>query len=204
MSSAEALKAGLRGKALRITHYYRDLLWKVLLELDCYFHQLISVNKSFVSSSYLFSPLLGWICRESVEGRHVPNAGFFEDVVFEDPSLSSSARDSDLTEVACETSIDQQNNTKSEGAEESLDVNELPPDSGPALATLNNDENDTEEITAGVADLKLPDTGSANDPNDQHTLSTSDVDSLLDKCLLQALHTTVKDKDLPMPGSTLW
>jgi len=29
MSSAEALKAGLRGKALRITHYYRDLLWQV-------------------------------------------------------------------------------------------------------------------------------------------------------------------------------
>ena len=29
MSSAEALKAGLRGKALRITHCYRDLLWQV-------------------------------------------------------------------------------------------------------------------------------------------------------------------------------
>ncbi|KAH7568405.1 hypothetical protein JRO89_XS07G0294000 [Xanthoceras sorbifolium] len=28
MSSAEAVKAGLRGKALRITHYYRDLLWQ--------------------------------------------------------------------------------------------------------------------------------------------------------------------------------
>lgn len=29
MSSSEALKAGLRGKALRITHYYRDSLWQV-------------------------------------------------------------------------------------------------------------------------------------------------------------------------------
>ena len=29
MSSTEALKAGLRGKALKITHYYRDLLWQV-------------------------------------------------------------------------------------------------------------------------------------------------------------------------------
>lgn len=29
MSSTEALKAGLRGKALRITHYYRDFLWQV-------------------------------------------------------------------------------------------------------------------------------------------------------------------------------
>lgn len=34
MSSAEALKAGLRGKALKITHYYRDLLWQVFHELS--------------------------------------------------------------------------------------------------------------------------------------------------------------------------
>lgn len=35
MSSDAASKAGLRGKALKITHYYRDLLWQVSLELDC-------------------------------------------------------------------------------------------------------------------------------------------------------------------------
>jgi translation initiation factor 2D len=29
MSDTEALKAGLRGKALRIAHYYKDLLWQV-------------------------------------------------------------------------------------------------------------------------------------------------------------------------------
>lgn len=34
MSSAAALKAGLRGKALRITHFYRDSLWQVLGKLD--------------------------------------------------------------------------------------------------------------------------------------------------------------------------
>lgn len=33
MSSTEALKAGLRGKALRITHHYHDILWQVLLEV---------------------------------------------------------------------------------------------------------------------------------------------------------------------------
>ncbi|XP_057456977.1 uncharacterized protein LOC130747933 isoform X2 [Lotus japonicus] len=167
MSSAEALKAGLRGKALRITHYYRDFLW------------------------------------QSVEGRYVPNAGFLEDVVYEDPSLFPPAHDSAPNEVSCETSIDHQNNTKGGEAEESLDVNELQTDSGPALTTPKDGENDTaNEITTGVADLELPDTGSANDTTDQ--LSASDVDSLLDKCLLQALHTTVKDKDLPLPGSTLW
>lgn len=135
----------------------------------------------------------------------MPNAGFFEDAVFEDPALSSASHNSELTEVACETSTDRQNNTKSIEAEESLDVNELQADSGPTLTTPNGDENETaNEITGGVADLKLSDAGSANDPNYQHTLSTSDIDSLLDKCLLQALHTTVKDKDLPMLGSTLW
>ncbi|KAH1223039.1 Eukaryotic translation initiation factor 2D [Glycine max] len=156
MSSAEALKAGLRGKALRITHCYRKLPRAVAC-------------------------------------------------LMQDPSLLQASHDSDLTEVAGETSIDQQKNPKSDGSEESLDVNELQTDSAPALATPNGDENDTTaEVTEGVADLKLPDTVSANDQDDQLTLSTADVDSLLDKCLLQALHTTVKDKDLPLPGSTLW
>lgn len=129
----------------------------------------------------------------------MPNAGFFEDAVFGDPSLLSLSKDSESME---ETSIDQQNDAKSDPVEESQDVNEFQADSGPAL---NDDENDTaNEITAGVTDLKLPDAGSSNNPNDQHSLSTADIDSLLDKCLLQSLHTTVKDKDLPMPGSTLW
>lgn len=135
----------------------------------------------------------------------MPNAGFFEDVVYEDPSLLPASHDSDLTEVAGETSNDQQKNLKGNGAEESQDVNELQPDSTSTLTAPNDNEDDTAaEVTEGVSDLKLTDTATASDPNDQHTLSTADIDSLLDKCLLQALHTTVKDKDLPMPGSTLW
>ncbi|KAL2326523.1 hypothetical protein Fmac_025581 [Flemingia macrophylla] len=142
---------------------------------------------------------------ESAEGRYVPNAGFFEDVVYEDPSLLSALHNSDLTEVAGETSVDQQNNPNGDGLEESLDVNELQSDSTPSLTMRNDNETDTAaEVTEGISDLNLVDTASANDPNDQHPLSTADIDSLLDKCLLQALHTTVKDKDLPMPGSTLW
>ncbi|CAK8575219.1 unnamed protein product [Lathyrus sativus] len=169
MSSVEALKAGLRGKALRITHYYRDLLW------------------------------------ESVEGRYVPNEGFLEDVVFGHPSLlSPPSHDTDLAEASGESSNGQQNITRSDEADGSLNVNELPADSSHTSTRPNSDENTADEITAGMGDLKLPDSGSPNEPNDQHTLSTSDVDLLLDKCLLQALHTTLKDKDLPIPGSTLW
>ena len=45
----------------------------------------------------------------------MPNAGFFEDVVFEDPSLLQASHDSDLTEAVGETSIDQHNNPKGDG-----------------------------------------------------------------------------------------
>ncbi|KAI4331912.1 hypothetical protein L6164_016860 [Bauhinia variegata] len=72
------------------------------------------------------------------------------------------------------------------------------------MTSIDDGEDPADQITAGVSDLKLPDTWSADVPDDQQGLSTAGIDSLLDKCLLQALHTTVKDKDLPLPGSTLW
>ncbi|KAI4331910.1 hypothetical protein L6164_016858 [Bauhinia variegata] len=169
MSSTEVLKAGLRGKALRITHYYRDLLW------------------------------------ESVEDRYVPNAGFLEDVVFEDPSFSSSSQISDLGEGGSGLSTDEQSSTKNNEGQKSLDTSSFQAEPSTASMTSIDDGNDhADQITAGVSDLKLQDTGSADVPDDQQGLSTADIDSLLDKCLLQALHTTVTDKDLPLPGSTLW
>ena len=44
MSSAEGLKAGLRGKTLRVAHYYRDFLW--------YLHE-INIATATVSRSGL-------------------------------------------------------------------------------------------------------------------------------------------------------
>lgn len=147
---------------------------------------------------------LDHIFRESAEGRYVPNAGFLEDVVFEDPSLSS-CQNSDSSEVSAETSIDQQNVSKNHDGEESLDSSGIQADSTAASTRPIGDGNSgANDIIAAVSDLNLPDTGFTHEPNDQHSLSTEDIDSLLDKCLLQALHTTVKEKDLPMPGSTLW
>lgn len=147
---------------------------------------------------------LDHIFRESAEGRYVPNAGFLEDVVFEDPSLSS-CQNSDSPEVSAATSIDQLNITKNHDREESLDSSDIQADSSASSTRpIDDGNNGANDITAAVSDLKLPDTGFTHEPNDQHSLSTEDIDSLLDKCLLQALHTTVKEKDLPMPGSTLW
>ncbi|PRQ22346.1 hypothetical protein RchiOBHm_Chr6g0249251 [Rosa chinensis] len=79
------------------------------------------------------------------------------------------------------------------------------PSSAP-VAPINVRNEIAEEVTANVGDLKLTDDDSADQSTgeDQQPLSAEDVDMLLEKCLLQALHTTVKDKDLPMPGSTLW
>ncbi|CAN0876336.1 Eukaryotic translation initiation factor 2D [Linum grandiflorum] len=163
MSSAEAMKAGLRGKALRITHYYRDSLW------------------------------------ESVEGHFVPNAGFMEDIVIHDPAFALPDQDSDSAEAP----DDEQNGHGSKqvgefaGATDTLDSH---PSSSKEASNCH-----VEQITADVSNLKVSDTvDNESTSEEQRTLSADEVDSLLDKCLLQALHTTVKDKDLPMPGSTLW
>ncbi|XP_021760843.1 eukaryotic translation initiation factor 2D-like [Chenopodium quinoa] len=161
MSSAEALKAGLRGKALRITHYYHDYLW------------------------------------ESVEGRFVPNAGFFEDAVFPDPSFMASH--------LCEGdgSVDKKSDN-----EEAMDpdvVNNVCSEHDPASSSHldNNNDDISEQVAEELGGLTTVENDAVQSEN-QQSLSTEDVDVLLDRCLLQALHTTVKDKDLPMPGSTLW
>ncbi|PRQ22402.1 hypothetical protein RchiOBHm_Chr6g0249901 [Rosa chinensis] len=170
MSCTEALKAGLRGKALKIAHYYGDLLW------------------------------------ESVEGPYVPNAGFLEDAVFEDPTLSS-AQISDSYDGANDGSHDQLNGIDDKEMGQHVDVADVQSEqSSASVAPIDVRNEIAEEVTANVGDLKLTDDDSANQSTgeDQHHLSAKDVDMLLEKCLLQALHTTVKDKDLPMPGSTLW
>ncbi|KAL3513308.1 hypothetical protein ACH5RR_026025 [Cinchona calisaya] len=169
MSTPEALKAGLRGKALKISHCYGDTLW------------------------------------ESVENPYVPNAGFFEDVVFEDPALVSASKASD----SCETgaSVDDGNVASYEEFGDVVDVKDDQSTVGSASTALADMANEvTEHLVSSLGDLKMNETAAINELNagDQHSLSVEDVDALLDKCLLQALHTTVKENDLPMPGSTLW
>ncbi|CAK9326102.1 unnamed protein product [Citrullus colocynthis] len=171
MSSTEALKAGLRGKALRILHYYRDSLWG------------------------------------SVEGHYVPNAGFLEDVVYGDPVLASSSQTDDScegTETAADASNYGQNDSSNKEVGESVDETTSDVLDEPGVVLTAQTDSTTDDIVSGVNDLKVVNDISTEEPNVQHTLSADDVDKLLDKCLLQALHTTVKDKDFPLPGSTLW
>lgn len=149
----------------------------------------------------------GLFCRESVEGHYVPNAGFLEDVVFEDPAILQSCQTSESCEGAIDASNGQRNGNDNNEVGEPVDVTDiLSEHNHPSSSSTQIDvENDTaEEVIADIGDLRVGNNVSSEESNDQHTLSTEDVDSLLDKCLLQALHTTVKDKDLPMPGSTLW
>lgn len=113
----------------------------------------------------------------------MPNAGFYKDVVLEDPASFQASSSS-----AEEASHDKE----AEG-------------SGVDVGETGNDDT-AEEIASGVAELALSSDNAAAEieevAEDQHPLSPEEMDLLLDKCLLQALHTTVKD--LPMPGSTLW
>lgn len=133
----------------------------------------------------------------------MPNAGFLEDVVFEDPSLSStSCQGSDSYEG--DASIDEENEMNNKEAAEAIvvkDANSIldhvsdSPDVGKDVAG---------QVISDVRDLKIMENVDQSNAEDQHILSVEDLDALLDKCLLQALHTTVKDKDLPMLGSILW
>ncbi|URD89552.1 Translation initiation factor SUI1 [Musa troglodytarum] len=67
-------------------------------------------------------------------------------------------------------------------------------------APLNLDVTDqiSKEITADISGLKVSDNVTAEEPSDekeQQTLSSEEIDALLDKCLLQALHTTISAKE---------
>ncbi|GAA0172036.1 translation initiation factor [Lithospermum erythrorhizon] len=163
MSSEDALKAGLRGKALLICHHYRDMLW------------------------------------ESVDHPYVPNAGFYEDVVFEDPTVLPCGQASDSAEV----SVEKENGTKNAEMGEMIYNKDAP---NVDYSKFMNETSDVTEKTASViGDLKLAEKSSVDEVNvEDQPLSAENVDALLDKCLLQALHSTVKEKDLPMPGSILW
>lgn len=121
-----------------------------------------------------------------MEAPYVPNAGFLEDVVFGDPALSQPPPD-DSIEI---------------GEESAEEKKELPLDGDQMVDT-------TEELSADVSSmLKVSESTTEDDKNEEekeeHVMTVEEIDALLDKCLLQALHTTVKDKDLPIPGSTLW
>ncbi|KAL2893924.1 Eukaryotic translation initiation factor 2D [Bienertia sinuspersici] len=128
--------------------------------------------------------------KESAEGCYVPNAGFFSDAVFPDPSSSPS-----LASHSCEddTSVDQKSDN--EEAVEPGAVDNVCSEHDPASSSQMDDKNDdSEQVVSELSGLKVAENES------QHSLSTEDVDVLLNNCLLQALHTTVKDKDLPLPG----
>ncbi|KAK9069947.1 hypothetical protein SSX86_010345 [Deinandra increscens subsp. villosa] len=156
MSSSEAIKAGLRGKALKISHHYGDALW------------------------------------ESAEGRYVPNAGYLDDVVFEDPSLFTTSQQSDA-----DVTISHGNDEDNREAEVAMNGSDAShPDSSSKMQS-------NPDIDQDFGDLKLTE-GDKGSVEEQNMLSVEDVDALLDKCLLQAFYTTIKDKDLPIAGSTLW
>lgn len=137
----------------------------------------------------------------------MPNAGFFEDVVLEDPAFLSSCQGFEPVEGASDVANDQQDSIKKEEVGESVNSGDTVSETNATLATQIDLKNDNvEEVIADVDALKLMDNVVDDESNSEghHTLSTEDVDVHLDRCLLQALHMTVKDKDLPMPGSTLW
>ncbi|VAI86148.1 unnamed protein product [Triticum turgidum subsp. durum] len=127
----------------------------------------------------------------SADGRYVPNEGFYDDMVIEDPNFASASQHIDSSEEPSEGKQDKA----------AVDVSEcLTEDHAINSETIEN-------VTASTSELNLPQektTKEQTEEKEHQHLSTEEIDSLLDICLLQALHMNVKDKDLPMPGSILW
>ncbi|CAA0831568.1 eukaryotic translation initiation factor SUI1 family protein [Striga hermonthica] len=133
----------------------------------------------------------------------LPNAGFYEDAVFEDPAIISAGEASDSHEDGLLVGQNNADNNDCLGDDvDTADGTQLPLDS----ASTGDPTVKNELITSAMVDLLSTEnaSGAESSVDDQHFLSVEDIDALLDKCLLQALHTIVKDKDLPVPGSVLW
>lgn len=125
--------------------------------------------------------------------------------MLEDPALSSPVKTSD--------SCDDDSSVKLTNVINKEDMPEASTTDGASTIPDYADMEDpivmdgvSEQITTAMVDLKFEESGLCVESSlsEQHPLSVEDMDMLLDKCLLQALHTTVKDKDLPIPGSILW
>ncbi|EXB79367.1 hypothetical protein L484_009955 [Morus notabilis] len=92
--------------------------------------------------------------KESVEGHYVPNAGFLEDVVFEDPA-SSSCQTSDSRDDATDSSHNQPSETNGKEVEDSVGAAEEHPILDSASVSQIEGKNDTAEgITSSVADFE--------------------------------------------------
>lgn len=132
--------------------------------------------------------------RESAERHYVPNPGFLQDMVMGDPAAAESGEDVAAASTAPQTSTTDE--------DESADACNFMSSKETASTSVTDAKNDTQgQLVGSMDELKEADDVSAIE---QRTLSTEEVDALLGKCLLQALHSTVKEKDLPIPGSTLW
>ena len=117
-------------------------------------------------------------------GHYVPNAGFLEDAVFEDPSFLASNQPSDSSEGATHGSDAEQSHINNENIGESVDVNDVISETL-ADSAQNDSENAAKEITTDVSDLKSTDNVAVGKSNIEHqSLPIEDVDSHLDRCLL--------------------
>eukprot|EP00850_Spirogloea_muscicola_P001035 SM000004S14905 [mRNA] locus=s4:104226:107152:- [translate_table: standard] len=157
LSSGDATRTSMRGKALHVIHYYGDTLW------------------------------------EHAEGRYVPNDGFQDGIVVEDPARAAPPPDLPAGSGDGNGHVkDQQEDDKQ------------PPEKGTP----------DPEVAGGVTRLSI-DEETHGEPDEEKNvwspalgaaapLSAADMDQLLEDCLLRVLRTSVKDKDLPLASSTLW
>ncbi|CAI5530194.1 unnamed protein product, partial [Closterium sp. Naga37s-1] len=222
VGSAEAVRAGMRGKLLRITHYYRDSLWGFLSDLV--------VVPGCAGRSSAFTRIRSRLFHPS----HLPlptpthhatcQTGAFCQTWLCLPVMPGcAARSPALTRIrSClfhPLSSTPTHHAHRETAEGSYVPNKgfLPdlvvpdPDAAPAssegAAPEDSPEDSTDDSTlnpgggeGGQGGMRV----GVMRGERQLALTPAQMDELLDRCLLQALSVSVKPAHLPLGASTLW
>eukprot|EP00899_Mesostigma_viride_P015883 jgi/Mesvir1/24296/Mv10990-RA.2 len=181
LSSAAAMASGMRGKVLKVVHYYGDKLWES------------APGKPVPNAGFLADRVT------AIDGRKYEDVDAldFDAEGGEDGAeegAHAAAEGEDCPGSAVGGADEGRVATSGESAAEAGLAAELG-DMRVADESNNHGQGGAETEEAEEADA------GASAPA---SLSPAEMDQLVESCFLQALHKSVKDGDMPILGSALW
>ncbi|GJP32236.1 hypothetical protein CLOM_g16830 [Closterium sp. NIES-68] len=178
VGSAEAVKAGMRGKLLRITHYYRDSLWETA-------EGSYVPNKGFLADIVVPDPDAP--AQASPEGQST------------DPDTSPQHT---LAAAAAAAAAEQAEEDYGAAVAAAASVSDSPQQLAEPLRQMGLDA--TGASAGGVGDSGAGDGEVGEQAAAAAQATPAQMDDLLDRCLLQALSVSIKPTHLPLGASSLW
>ncbi|CAI5497857.1 unnamed protein product [Closterium sp. Naga37s-1] len=206
VGSAEAVRAGMRGKLLRITHYYCDSLWETA-------EGSYVPNRGFLTDLVVPDPDAASALSEGAAPEDSPDGGLGSAGAGEGEGEAGRG-DEGREDVAGDGTA-----AAGEGAAGAAAVAAAAASSGHLSESLQHlgmhdttaaaDNSDAavrgcegEQTAAAAADEAAPAAPAAAEA--AAAMTPAQMDELLDRCLLQALSVSVKPAHLPLGASTLW